>query len=285
MLKKHQLLERAMRDYPAKTVARFESAPGVDHISDGTFKIFEDTHNGICVVNMKDTDCFYTSKSDQWAIPVSAKNAHTEKPSILVGDNQVQIKNRKEYELMMDYRERRGWGFSKEDALKWHYPMYISLKDSTVQSIFPAKDQHIFSFKDFAKEAQIEVPIIVLKSEDGIPLYTGDRYHEAYLSDGEWIYLHGNEHYFDKAFKNHRVIACPKESKAFYSKDAAKKWVEEQNRPKQIVLHKDSDFPAYITKDQVFYKAPPHYCTIRNNGMITSGKELEEIYAAYKSLQ
>lgn len=44
-MKKHELLEKAMRDYPKGTVAKFKGS-NTEHISDGVFQILDINHDG-----------------------------------------------------------------------------------------------------------------------------------------------------------------------------------------------------------------------------------------------
>lgn len=79
-MKKHQLLEKAMRDYPAGTVARFKSAPNTDHTSDGIFQVLDINHDeSIGVYSGSGLNCFYISHDEngkfinQWAEVVNSE--------------------------------------------------------------------------------------------------------------------------------------------------------------------------------------------------------------------
>ena len=67
-MKKHELLKYAYDNYPKGTVAKFKTAPNVEHISNGKFHIFDD---GIDyhVCGGDNSDCFYSNK--EWAEIVS----------------------------------------------------------------------------------------------------------------------------------------------------------------------------------------------------------------------
>ena len=69
-MKKHELLEKAMHDYPNGVLTRFKSAPTVDHISNGKFRIFEDGQ-GIHVLGGDNGDCFYSC--GEWAEIITNK--------------------------------------------------------------------------------------------------------------------------------------------------------------------------------------------------------------------
>ena len=73
-MKKHQLLEKAMRDYPAGTVAKFKSAPHVEHISNGIFHFADCNCDGkLHILGGTNGDCFYSD--GDWAIPVPQKGS------------------------------------------------------------------------------------------------------------------------------------------------------------------------------------------------------------------
>lgn len=67
-MKKHELLEKAMRDYPKGCVAIFKSAPNVRHTSDGLFRVkdyYEDDKKYLVVNSGNNTNCFYDN--GEWA--------------------------------------------------------------------------------------------------------------------------------------------------------------------------------------------------------------------------
>ncbi len=77
-MKKHKLLEEAMRRFPKGTVARFKSAPKVDHTSDGIFQILDVNNQGSTdVFSGEGLNCFYISHDEEgdfigeWAVPVA----------------------------------------------------------------------------------------------------------------------------------------------------------------------------------------------------------------------
>ena len=63
-MKKHELLKYAYDNYPKGTVARFKSAPYVDHTSDGVFK-FLDIKGEITIFSGSGLNCFYND--GDWA--------------------------------------------------------------------------------------------------------------------------------------------------------------------------------------------------------------------------
>lgn len=69
-MKKHELLEKAMHDYPKGTLAIFKTASAVCNISDGKFRIFKDL-NGIHVLGGEKNDCFYSH--GEWAEIITNK--------------------------------------------------------------------------------------------------------------------------------------------------------------------------------------------------------------------
>lgn len=79
-MNKDDLLETARDRFPKGTIARFKSAPGVDHTSDGEFKILDINHDGtIGVYSVEGLNCFFISHDEngkfigEWAEVVTTK--------------------------------------------------------------------------------------------------------------------------------------------------------------------------------------------------------------------
>jgi hypothetical protein len=235
-MKKHQLLEKAMRDYPADTVARFASAPDVDHVSDGTFKIEEDMDNGLCVLSGDGVHCFYSSidartneNNPEWAIPV--------KPSILDGKVAIQVNNEREFKLLMEHYDSKGWkSLAGESPLMTGYisaPFSWKYEDNFGHGspdFRKSEGCKVLDFADFAHEVGIKVPVKIMVSEDGVDLYAGDDYYRVDHQSGRWI-LFGD---CMGISNRHKCVSNSKTIKAFSTREAAKRWVEEQNKPKWI---------------------------------------------------
>lgn len=64
-MKKYQLLEKAMQDYPAGTKARFKSVPLADHISNGVFTIADLNGDGSTYILTGNHSCVYAN--GEWA--------------------------------------------------------------------------------------------------------------------------------------------------------------------------------------------------------------------------
>jgi len=121
-----------------------------------------------------------------------------------------------------------------------------------------------------------EQPIII--SEDGVPLYEGDKVYSVHISRaGDWQIIElpmkkHNEYVFMQKGREH-------ESKGFSTKEAAEAWIKEQNKPKEIRLHQYSKVPAIVSKERVLFDYS------KSNYIEVKGNELKEIYDAWKSLQ
>lgn len=120
--------------------------------------------------------------------------------------------------------------------------------------------------------------VFVMTSEDGVPLYEGDEFiHVSNRFEDKWAL---NDHMKFYASKTHVVTEQPETDKAFSTKEAALKWIDEQNKPKEIII--DSVHGKFtVTKHTVSFKS-----------LITSGNEIElsgtffdKIVEARKSLQ
>lgn len=279
-LKKYQLLEKAMQDYPAGTVAQFNKAVR-GKISDGTFKIIEDREDGVCVCNNNCDKYFYVR--GEWAVPVPA--------SILTGKFAIAVNNEREFKLLMEHYESKRWvGTGGAPAVLIYsilnnskFPKRISYHDSfdsylDGDSDFEREQYQAVTFADFAAELGIKVPVFVMKSEDGVDLYEGDRYAHAYRHKGDDRWSLGVSQL--KFTKDRQAVCNPKEVKAFSTKEAAEKWIAEQNKPKEIVIDYDSETKAVVSKSKVVFElngSGVHF-TLTNN-------HLSDVYAAYKSLQ
>ena len=262
-LKKFELLERAMRDYPAGTIARFKSAPKVDHISDGIFQILDINQDGSTnIFSGSGLNRFYSSHDEdgefkgEWAIPIDIQKEH---PSITEDNNlgkkdkvydmpkncAIRVNSGLEFKLLMKYYDSKGWVSQYGDKLpdcipEFSYPVNIEYCNYPNQVIID--NYSIIEFKHFAKQMGIKMPLFIIKSEDGVDLFSGMEMWGAKYMPGikKWIIgsfkgdpfvltddtinLNDNEDF--------PYITQPSKWKAFSTKEAAEKWIAEQNEPK-----------------------------------------------------
>lgn len=270
-MKKHQLLEKAMRDYPAGTKILSTSnncqvSPplnGVYHINE--YGSVQDTTDWIVYNGTNGAD---------WAIVVTMDTN-----SLLSGKCAIQINNKREFKLLMEHYKQKLWYGPWIEIEK--YPYYIDYKNdfdsAQTTSPFDRKGETIIPFSDFAAEVGITVPVFVMRSQDGVDLYEGDDYYRVCRVDGVWELCSGIGH-----FTSNDLKLKPAFKSAWFSiKEATEKWITEQNKPKHatIALYRHKDYKsAEITLDKI---------TIRDGNDIYFLKpsDLEDMLHAYKSLQ
>lgn len=276
-MKKHELLEKAMRDYPAGTVARF-GGKAPDHTSNGKFQITDLNHNGdIQVMSDNGSDCFYAD--GEWAIPV--------KDSILSEKCAIQVNNEREFKLLMEHRAYHGWDvFNIQDGdakapnpiIVRHTKKPVFLEEGCDKG-FGTEGYKIIPFQDFAAEAGIEVPVFAMTSEDNVPLYVGDKYSHAYYSDvsAKWMLGISNSVFSNDS----KAVSTPDQVKAFSTKEAAEKWIEQTNIPQQIRIEGDGGY-AIVTKDKLTLHSTGKYGP--RQGVFIDKEDLVKVFEAYQSL-
>jgi hypothetical protein len=209
--------------------------------------------------------------------------------SILDGKVAIQVNNEREFKLLMDHYESKGWrsklGNVPTDTSVWYfmsdrkdYDNIFSYKNEFKRLSYKQPDfspielgYTIISFADFASEVGIKVPVFIMKSEDGVDLYEGEEYHGIGLdTESKWMYsgcypLNSSNVSYLKSGR----------AKAFSTREAAEKWISEMNKPKEIRLVDEND---------------QDYAVVNGNGFIAyinryNSNQLESIYQAYLSLQ
>lgn len=196
-----------------------------------------------------------------------------EKPGLLDGKCAIQVNNEREFKLLMQHYESKGWKSTRSTS---HYKPAIheaiDYHDDYFWDEAKVQKEHygykVIPFDTFAAELGIKVPVLVMKSTDGVDLYEGDyQYVANQHEDNQWFLL-----------TNCRPIMKGDETstwlRVFSTKEASEKWIEEQNKPKELIVSEDSQYPAIVTKDYVDIDT-----------ITISREELEEIYNAWKSLQ
>lgn len=209
------------------------------------------------------------------------------KPSILDGKVAIQVNNEREFKLLMEHYEGKGWKWNGGQPIRGFsikkYPNSIAYHDKVLQypdSDCPAWEEgyKTIPFSGFAAEVGIKVPKFIMKSEDGVDLYEGDDYHRAYF-EKVWEYDFCTS--LREAHAVNRKDELAKQAKAFSTKEAAESWIKEQNIRKEIIVSPESQYPVSVNKKEalILCEGPNHKDNIR-----LQGHEIEKIYAAYKSL-
>jgi len=236
-MKKYQLLEKAMRDYPAGTKYHSVLSPNETAVSTGKFFI-----DGCDSVAESPTGfCIYRASVEKWGEIIPAE---PEKTGLLDGKVAIQVNNEREFKLLMGHYKGKGWVWSSGvDAVNRrgvYFPLPNAIKyHDKFQHSFNGAGYKIVPFSDFAAECNIPVPVFVMKSEDGVPLYVGDfitPVYRKYLGGqnrGEWYLEDPFQLQADVTYTCMERESIDK-SKAFHSKEAALKWIDEQNKPVEI---------------------------------------------------
>lgn len=247
----------------------------------------------------KDGVYYDNDKQGIWLCYKGVWSEIIEEPKSILDEKGIYIKvnNKREYDLLMKHYEEKGWlwcsgkkPLENNDYVKG-YRFDTNIKYSN-HFDFNAPRSKTIPFADFAKEVGIEVPVFVMKSEDGVDLYVGD---VCYVPQ---VALFIPQEYHDKPeeFKVLKTFSNNKSTtyKYFSCKTNAEKWIKEQNKPKSIELFPDHDFPVTIYKDVIEFSTDKQEITIldrrfvelKDNGdcFVITPQELEEIYQAYKSL-
>ena len=226
--KKWELLKHAYDNYPKGT--KFLSIAHKEKcISNGIFYFGAiDKEN---ILTEVDSIGRYVYIAGKWAEIIAE-----EKPkSILDGKVVIQVNNEREFKLLMEHFESKGWilnnGIKPTDQ-EFSGKCWVTYKN---RSDFKYREEYlditVIPFSEFAKEVSIEVPKFIMKSEDGVDLYEGDEYVYVLFAGGKWSISTSN---FCGMYSYSFCIKERKTSKAFHSKENALKWIDEQNKPKEI---------------------------------------------------
>jgi len=254
-MKKHELLEKAMRDYPAGT--KFANLVTNGKIlSTGRFSI---TRNGVIHDPEMNTNGDYVYSwvktydwSGKWAEIVKDEPLKVEKIA-------VKVNNEREKKTINDWM---GFEFAVK-ANGYGYPIFIKAYNN---GFFASKhdaerlDYTIVDFDFFCAQKGIEAPKPILKSEDGVDLYEGDRLFEANRNlNGSWYITSGESGRGYWTVKNRAdkwSLGAPEgyESKAFSTKEAAEKWVENKNKPKYKAVALFSGMEAHVYRGEILVK-------------------------------
>lgn len=281
-MKKHEKLLRAMQDYPAGTKFK-DTYNGKEYVSSGVFELAHDVGFEGDVIESKSQSFVYEANKDQWAEVVKptfdfsvnlsgkliGRAVHTKKPE---GNVVIHTTNEREFKVLMKHYSEKGWRIKPYNN---NYP-YVIYKSNCVRlsGPFPAFD--IVPFEEFAKSVGIEVPKVIIKSEDGVDLYEGDDC---------WICIKDNEWYFDThsdggddtmfSVANNGEFVRKEGERYFSTKEAAEAWIKKQNRG--III---AEGPGYIVK------VTEAGARITAKGDVTlSLEEIEHIYEVIKGVK
>jgi len=281
-MKKHELLKYAYDNYPKGTKYTNLGSKEVS-TSSGVFHI---DSNG---VRDSETYSFVLGTEDKWAEIIPEKPA-----SILDGKVAIQVNNKREFKLLMEHYESKG--FKSHATYKAFLDTYnitssfselptaVSYCDYFGHSklkYWKENGYNIIPFADFAKEVGIKVPVFIMNSEDGVPLYNCDEAWVVYNLKG--IFYLGDRIDLILPLEGYAFKTEPNNNKLFFSKEAADKWIEEQNKPKSLTLKLFDEFHwAKINKNDIEFKVgtPDSHNTI-----IIKPSDLEDMLHAYQSLQ
>ena len=164
--KKWELLKKAYDNYPKGT--KFIGAGGEEFISSGVFNIV----NGNILKD--EYGLVYDACTKEWASIIVS-----EKPkSILDGKVAIQVNNEREFKLLMQHFESKGWILNngrKPTKQEFSSKCWASYKNrSDFKYVEEYLDITVIPFSDFAKEVGIEAPKFIITIEDGVDLYEGD---------------------------------------------------------------------------------------------------------------
>lgn len=274
MAKKHELIKQAYDRYPKGTRFRIMGAIA-ECISEGSFSI-----DAFDSIYMNDRNGTYVYQSGQWAEIIPSE---PEKKSILDGKVVIQVNDDREFKLLMKHYEEKGWKWiSGHEPTKMNphvpYPYQLLYGDNITWSGMYTNEFKSISFSDFAAEVGIEVPKKLLTSVDGVDMYEGDEASFVGMElSGKWSWI------ADNTLSQSRVEAIKnaKATKVFSTKESALAWIEEQKKPKEVIVSANGKYPVAVKKDGATIKFLGY---VSRDSIVLNGKELEEIYSAYQSL-
>lgn len=267
-MKKHELLKYAYDNYPKGTKVKSIYDDTIS-ISSGVFVL---STNIWCDLGdcSKDFDV-YDFANKKWAEVVNPRTA-------------VIITNEFEYNQVKKAFKELRFGYSSSNYSAWGgqtiYAKCEYMLDWGVN--LNDKEYTAVSFQDFAKEHNIRIPLLV--SEDGVDLFEGDVYFNVQLVGGnnkKWKLI--SEIPSTGLNDKHFVFHTPNEGKAFSTKQAALYWIEEANKPKEIIVSPNSNYPITVTKDGASIDISKKPCPDGNIDI--NLLEIAEINKALKQLE
>lgn len=261
-MKKHEALTKAMADYPDGTFVWIgdEKTQLKMPYTFGTTAIHDINYNSI-----------YEMSTGYWF-----EKVEEEKTKKLEGKIAVRFDNQQQLDIVCKhFNIKMSTTYDRIINTNGNIkPFLFTDREFTFDSFHYAKGSgyKCITFDTFVKELDITVPKFVIRSEDEVNMYEGDKFHEARFTDGKWTYLGGDGWVMGfpvASFTN------PTMSKAFSTKEAAEAWIKQQNKPKEIRLS-DKKGLDYALVDVNGFRA---YINTYDS------EQLEEIYKAHQSFK
>lgn len=196
--------------------------------------------------------------------------------SILSGKCAIQVNNEREFKLLMEHYEGKGFvsGSGNNSIQPKKYPVIVPFEQSFwVKPPIMAHGYTIILFADFAKEVGIKVPVFIMKSEDGVDLCEGDKYYVASKFE-DWQLVSP-----DPLNVAHSACSHSLTNKAFSTKEAAESWIAKANRPKHKVVTLFTGMEAHVYAGEILIKDADRTITTFHPS------DLEDMLHTYKSLQ
>lgn len=201
-------------------------------------------------------------------------------PDLLSGKCAIQVNNEREFKLLMEHYESKGWKLSAE-YMSFGFPQTANYdnsdngwscgEDSKMKS--EKEGRTVVPFSDFAAEVGVKVPVFVMTSDDGMPLYEGDEYYRAYLGNSEKWHVQG----VYNATPTSIMFKYPSGFKAFSTSQSAEEWILEQNKPKEVECKLFGGKTANISHDVI-------RIFDGKNTINLYASDLEDMFHAYKTI-
>lgn len=271
-MKKHEAIKKAYDDYP-KGTKFLNYALSITVESSGSFEY------DLGVFDAERRDYVYIEKTDKWAEiikdePLKVENYH------------VVIRSARELELLIN---KTGKEFlANYEGMCRNYPesngvFFINFYDGAINCSFNSQlSQCLYNIIDFdfwAAQNNVDVPRVILTSEDGVPLCVGDKYFAAYKSSNseKWIKC---EFQKDDVYVIFKDTACLDSERFFSTRESCEKWIEEQNKSKKVEIGMNhSAQKSTISKDGQILIEHDDDCVVIHY------YDLQRLIDAYKSLQ
>lgn len=211
----------------------------------------------------------------------------------------VKVNNEREFNILMRHYDSLGWkgalGTNATlctlsdglDIIEYNDNFRL-LEVGCDQGFDPEQNGYtVIEFDFFCAQKGIPVRKLILTSVDGVDLYEKDNcYVVVCKSSNKWILDYhsdgsdGDEFIF-RATDNGKFYNS-EEQKVFADKSVAEKWIEKQNKPKEIIVGQGSQYEISVTKNEILIKCKGK---IHGDNIIIWPSEIQQINDALKSLQ
>lgn len=277
-MKKHEIIDHAHKFYPKGTMFTW-GKKDKPFISNGDFKFQFSDCNALTAITIEDGDATLFD-GDTWASIVKVDIAEPKKIA-------VRVENEAEFNALMKYYDTLNLTWqngekASESKFNVSFNNRISFPNDVEEGLFQLCTEvdgyTIIPFPDFAKEHNIRIPL--LTSEDGVELFEGDDYHRAYLHK-KWI-----ADKCDNLQLNHAVCRSDKgacQAKAYSTKQGALDWIEQANKPSQVVLFADQDGCEVIVRNDGSISVDKIMINKGHIGITFPKEDVDKIIEAYKS--